>query len=269
MKFHYTAAARTDVGICKSINQDSLTVKVANTPLGEAAIAILCDGMGGLEHGEVASAVVVRAYDKWFMEEFPNSLIYGADSGLFQRSWRGIAIECNGRIMDYSKSVRATMGTTLTILLLIDGSYYISHVGDCRVYVMGNGIEQLTADQTYVAREVALGHMTPLQAQNDSRRNVLLQCIGTGKNIEPEFYQGRVYKGDSFLLCSDGFRHEITEKEIYDKCHNGLLNIKWGIDNRLENSGIMSSQLKNLIETNKKRGEKDNISAILIKVLEG
>lgn len=58
--------------------------------------------------------------------------------------------------MEYGRG-RAAMGTTLTALLLLEGRYYISHVGDCRVYVMGNGMEQLTADQTYVARKSRSG----------------------------------------------------------------------------------------------------------------
>ena len=69
MELHYTVAAQTDVGIVKKVNQDSLTVKVANTPYGETAIAVICDGMGGLEQGEIASAVVVRTYETLFRSE--------------------------------------------------------------------------------------------------------------------------------------------------------------------------------------------------------
>lgn len=58
MRWHYTVAAHSDVGTTKAVNQDSLTVKVANTMNGEAAFAVICDGMGGLEQGEVASTAV-------------------------------------------------------------------------------------------------------------------------------------------------------------------------------------------------------------------
>ena len=62
MKWHYTVAAHSDVGTVKTVNQDRLTVKVANTIYGEAAFAVMCDGMGGLEQGEVASTLAVQLY---------------------------------------------------------------------------------------------------------------------------------------------------------------------------------------------------------------
>lgn len=278
MELHYTVAAQTDVGISKSVNQDSLTVKVANTPYGETAVAVLCDGMGGLEQGEVASAVVVRACEQWFLRELPLALRErggNLDAFWLKDCWNRLANECNTRILDYSREHLTTMGTTLTMLLLFGGSFYIAHVGDCRAYRMKdsrrgsyNRIERLTTDQTYVAREVALGHMTPEQAKNDSRRNVLLQCIGTVNQVEPDFICGECQTGDSFLLCSDGFRHELSEREMYDYCHLALENVEWCVAYRQENSHVMNGQLQYLIEQNKIRMEKDNISAVLLKVMD-
>ena len=68
------AAAQTDIGLVKQVNQDSLTVKVADTKLGEVSFAVICDGMGGLAKGELASAILVRAFEKWFYEQLPLSL---------------------------------------------------------------------------------------------------------------------------------------------------------------------------------------------------
>lgn len=266
MDLHYTVAAQTDVGISKDINQDSLTVKVANVGGKEAAIAIICDGMGGLEQGEVASAVVTKNYEQWFLRDFPVLIEQKIPMEHLKDIWNNLAIDCNMRIFDYSSKRQCTMGTTLTVMLLYEGKYYVTHVGDCRIYKMSQDIEQITTDQTYVAREVALGHMTYEQAQNDRRRNVLLQCIGTGRDITPDFETGDVNVGDTFLLCSDGFRHVITQKEIYENCHNELIALEWVTQTRQINSKIMNKRLYELIELNKQRLEKDNISAILIKV---
>ena len=266
MRWHYTVAAQTDVGTTKTVNQDSLTVKVANTICGEAAFAVMCDGMGGLEQGEVASSMVVRTYEQWFLRELPQLLSKGFSEIRLKQIWHCLANECNEKIRDYSGG-RTSMGTTLTVLLLLEGRYYISHVGDCRVYVMGNGMEQLTVDQTYVARVVALGHMTPEQALNDTRRNVLLQCIGTVSSVKPDFLMGDFYAGDSFLACSDGFRHNLTEADLYEYCHTTLEKMDWLVAKRMENSHFMNGRLRAIIDSLKERGERDNISAVLIKVM--
>lgn len=265
MRWHYTVAAHTDAGTTKEINQDSLTVKVANTICGEAAFAVMCDGMGGLEQGEVASAAVVRTYEQWFLKELPRLLAKGFSEEALEKVWFRLANDCNARILEYSKGQNTAMGTTLTALLLLEGHYYISHVGDCRIYVMGNGMEQLTSDQTYVAREVALGHMTPEQAQTDARRNVLLQCIGMVNSVKPDFLTGDFYDDDTFLVCSDGFRHKLAEAELYDCCHLAFDGMEWCVENRLNNSHFMNGRLRYLMEEIKARGERDNISAILVR----
>lgn len=265
MRWHYTVAAHSDAGTTKAVNQDSMTVKVANTICGEAALAVMCDGMGGLEQGEVASATVAHAYEQWFLRDLPQFLAKGFSETLLKEVWYQLANECNVVVANCSKEQKAPMGTTLTALLLLEGRYYISHVGDCRVYVMGNGMEQLTADQTYVAREVALGHMTPDQARTDARRNVLLQSIGTVKNVNPDFVKGDFYDDDTFLVCSDGFRHKLTDAEIYDYCHTAFEGMEWYTANRLNNSHFMNGRLRYLMENIKARGERDNISAIILK----
>ena len=131
--------------------------------------------------------------------------------------------------------------------------------------------EQLTYDQTFVAREVALGHMTSKQALSDPRRNVLLQCVGVNHEVKPDFIQGKVSKGASYLICSDGFRHELTAKEIYSGCHEKLdvtgeiSDKKLTKDSRKSARLLMEARLNDLIKINKQRKERDNISAILIK----
>ena len=96
--------------------------------------------------------------------------------------------------------------------------------------------------------------MTPEQAAKDNRRNVLLQCIGVNERFEVQFLEGQFDTGDGVLLCSDGFRHVITEAEMY-----GHLKREYRRD-----EATMKRQLVTLVELNKQRQETDNISAILI-----
>ena len=114
-------------------------------------------------------------------------------------------------------------------------------------------IRLLTNDHTFIANEIAEGRLTKKEAKNAPERNVLLQCIGATKDVKPDMFCGEVQKGDILLLCSDGFRHKVSEKEIL----SGLLNC--------ENQRF-NDVLRDLIDLNLKRKEQDNITVALIKV---
>lgn len=251
---HYTATADTDVGIAKKINQDSVLIKHAASDLGEVLLAVVCDGMGGLANGELASATVLREFANWFDEELPFEL-ENLDMQVIGGKWALMLKDLNLKILEYGSRRNANLGTTFSGILFVDDQYVIAHVGDTRVYHIDRELRQLTKDQTFVAREISQGTMTLEQAKTDKRRNMLLQCVGASKVVTPEVLTGKVEKG-AYMLCSDGFRHEITNAEIYES----LKPIN------LFNKKSMHSNVKYLIEQVKQRQEKDNISAILIKV---
>lgn len=250
-------ATYTDIGIKKATNQDSLCLKVADTSVGKIVLAIICDGMGGLKKGEVASASVVNAFEDWFEKELPIQLANNDFDDIRYR-WERIIKEQNHRIAEYGRSIRIQLGTTFTALLLIDTKFMlIGHVGDSSVYRINSKLEVMTEDQTVVGREIRRGNLTPEQAKLDPRRNVLLQCIGASKLVEPQFVFGTPMPGEVFMLCSDGFRHMITEEEIYQAFSpQGLFD-----------EDIMKNKAVELVELNKQRQELDNISVMLVKIL--
>jgi len=251
----FIATADTDIGISKDTNQDSVLIKHAKTDDTEILLAIVCDGMGGLSKGELASATVIRAFAKWFDEELPYEL-ENVDLQVIGAKWSLLLKELNAQILEYSKENGIEgVGTTFSGILFIDEQYVIGHVGDTRVYHIADSLTQLTTDQTFVAREISRGTMTLEQAKTDKRRNLLLQCVGASKIVEPQIICGKTEKG-AYMLCSDGFRHEITEAEIYESL-NPI---------NLMNKDAMHNNAKYLIEQNKNREEKDNISVLLIKV---
>lgn len=251
---HFIATADTDIGISKDTNQDSALIKHAKSDGKEILLAVICDGMGGLSKGELASATVVRAFAKWFDEELPYEL-NNVDLQVIGAKWSLLLKELNVQILEYSKENNIDgVGTTFSGILFIDDQYVIGHVGDTRVYHVGASLTQLTTDQTFVAREISRGTMTLEQSRTDKRRNLLLQCIGASKAVEPQLICGKAEKG-AYMLCSDGFRHEISEAEIYESL-NPI---------NLMNKDAMHNNAKYLIEQVKKREEKDNISVLLIK----
>lgn len=250
----YTATADTDIGISKDTNQDSALIKHATYSDGEVLLAIICDGMGGLSKGELASATVIRAFAKWFDEDLPFEL-QNLELSVIGGKWSHMLKDLNLKILEYAKANgESSMGTTFSGLLLVNDEYVFAHVGDSRIYQIRNGVNQLTTDQTFVAREVKKGTMTLEQAKNDKRRNLLLQCVGASDVVEPQVQMGKAEKG-AYMLCSDGFRHEITESEMFESLNPV----------NLMNKNAMHSNAKYLIDLIKSRNEKDNISVILIK----
>ena len=96
--------------------------------------------------------------------------------------------------------------------------------------------------------------MTPEQAKIDKRRNLLLQCVGASKSVDPQIICGKAERG-GYMICSDGFRHEITEAEMYESLNPV----------NFINKNAMHSNAKYLIDQVKSRRERDNISVVLIK----
>lgn len=253
---NYIVAACTDIGTTKDTNQDSYYANVLNTLHGKMVFAILCDGMGGLAKGEVASSTVVSAFIEWVKSRLPQLCSIGVPSDSdIRNDWTKIAVEYNEKIKAYGQSQRISIGTTVTAMLLTENRYYIINVGDTRAYEISNTVKLLTTDQTLVAREVALGMLTPEQAANDPRRSILLQCIGASDVVEPDFFFGKTVQNAVYMLCSDGFRHEITDSEICQYLH----------PDAMLDSNMMQNNMLALIDLNKQRQEKDNITAISIR----
>ena len=252
----FLIAAHSDVGIKKNTNQDSLLVKVAQTNLGQVCLCVVCDGMGGLSKGELASATVIRVFERWFETDFSNMTAKGFDREELKLQWDNLVLEQNRVLADYAARNGVRMGTTIASLLLIGSEYYVMNVGDSRVYLLNQNMDQLTKDQTFVQYELDAGRLTPEQAQNHPQRNVLLQCVGASEVVNPDFYYGKTFPDSMFLVCSDGFRHVIAPDEIYTR-----------IDPRnLYDEHAMKDRLISLTELNKERHEVDNITAVLIRV---
>ena len=253
----YKAAYHTDVGIRKKTNQDSLAIKIADTPYGMAAFAVICDGMGGLAKGEVASKEVICAFSDWFQESFAEMIDNDSfDEELMRKQWHSIAVNENEILKAYGEDNGIMIGTTLTAMLMFRDSYYIIHVGDSRAYeITGTEARQLTNDQTFVAREVAAGRMTPEQAEVDSRRSVLLQCIGASPVVEPDFIKGEVVGDAVYMLCSDGFRHNISNEEMIERIGPAA-----DVDDDALTTGCQF-----LTELDKYRKETDNITVLCIR----
>lgn len=255
MMMNYLVAASTDIGLTKKTNQDSYSVRVLNTQTGKMVFAIICDGMGGLDKGEVASATIVNAFCSWADNTLPlicDSEIRDID---IRTNWENIVETYNEKIKLYGDRYGARLGTTVTAILVTDSRYYIVNVGDTRAYEIRESVRVLTKDQTVVAREIENGLLSEEAAKTDPRRSVLLQCVGASPNVYPDFFFGQTLQNAVYMLCSDGFRHEISENEIQDYLH----------PDAMMTPEVMKANIDQLIEINKLRQERDNISVVAIR----
>ena len=252
----FMISADSDVGIKKNTNQDSLLMKEYETHIGNVVLAVLCDGMGGFDKGEVASSTVVKAFEQWGSEQLAYISEIQQYEYILRQQWHTLASILNEKIMNYGRAHGIKLGTTVVAMLLTQNRYYIMNIGDSRAYeIRDNQVLQLTKDQTFVAREVELGHMTAEQAEMDQRKSVLLQCVGASERVYPDMFYGEVKQNTTYMLCSDGFRHVITQEEIYR-----MLAPEFLMDDRTAKANI-----RYLINLNMRRNEQDNITSAVVR----
>lgn len=269
----FKLAGYSDKGVAKASNQDSFLIKVANTSLGDVALAVVADGMGGLSKGELASAQAIRAVGKWFDDKMPSYLntmgssVAGLER-LVEAQLNGLVQELNLSILQYGKQNRINLGTTFTAFLCVGSRYSIAHVGDSRVYeITQDAVVQLTEDQTLVQRELSAGRITPKEAKNHPQGNVLLQCVGATKEVDPQVKSGFLRKDATYLLCSDGFRHQITEEELMRDFAPISLAGCWQAgagDADAIRYAAVEERIRESVLRAEERGEKDNITAVVL-----
>ncbi|MCR5608259.1 MAG: serine/threonine-protein phosphatase [Lachnospiraceae bacterium] len=245
-----------DKGLIKQNNQDSVCIKTARTYHGNVTMAIVCDGMGGFAKGELASATVVKSFANWFDEELPRLLNDGLTPELLRERWNYIIDSNNYKILQYGSNNNLKLGTTIAGLFIMDNEYIVTvSIGDSRVYKINDGVYQLTEDQTIVQYDLNCGKITREQAENDPRKHVLLQCIGSTSNLRPAYLCEDVMPDSMYLICTDGFCSKLNNNELMD-----YLNPRYNMD---ENT--MQQKLSNLTQTVKSRKETDNITSVLVR----
>lgn len=253
MKF--IVSASTDVGNVKTVNQDCMNVQLLERNGRQLVFAVLCDGMGGLQKGELAGASVLFAFRRWREEKLPTLMTMEFDDNAIRRDWSRIITEWNEKLKAYGRMHGVRLGTTVTVMLITPERYYVANVGDSRAYEIQSQTTQITKDQSLVAREIEMGNLSAEQAETDPRRSILLQCIGASEEVYADFYFGTPREEAVYLLCSDGFRHRISQEEM----------LTFLGPDRMDSAGIMRERERALIQLIKERGERDNITVVTIK----
>ena len=207
-------------------------------------IAVLADGMGGYERGEVASEMMV------------NAVCSESDKILKIKplKWLKNTIrQANTQIYDMARRSRIVMGTTCTVLLVRKKRLYCGHIGDSRLYLLKNNeLNRITTDHTMVGEMLRKQKITEAEAARHQQRNVLTKAIGTKQAVQPDVFsiKQKVKAGSRFMLCSDG---------VYDMLSNE------DIKSDLSRASIRES-VQSLIANAKERGGYDNLTVTVVEI---
>lgn len=240
-------AARTDVGMIRSGNEDNFAVDLSET----RGVFMVADGMGGHAAGEVASEMAVQIV---LRELSAVQDLHAPDAA--QRIGNALR-HANRSIHDrtITEIDKQGMGTTASVLLVSGTRYMIGQVGDSRVYLLRDGaLSQLTKDHSYVQEQVDLGNLTPEQARYHPYSNVITRCVGASPDVEPDLYSGEVQAGDLFLVASDGLTGMVDDRRLQQ-----LLMARAAPERKAQA----------LIAEANGRGGLDNITAIIVQVEPG
>lgn len=215
-------AAVSDIGTTRSTNQDSACTICMDTPQGEMVLAVVCDGMGGYEDGELASATVVEGFREWVRERLAYLCDHPLRETQIRDEWSRLIAELNQRVYYHGQANGIRLGTTVTALLATREMYYVVNVGDSRTYCVCNyGLSQVTTDHSFVYEEYQAGRMTKEEMELDERRNILTRAMGAKDEVEPDFFSGRVLPGMTFVLCSDGAHHTLAYGDLLALAEEG------------------------------------------------
>ncbi|MFA9380419.1 MAG: Stp1/IreP family PP2C-type Ser/Thr phosphatase [Acetanaerobacterium sp.] len=229
---------KTDIGMIRKQNQDSF--QYGTLPEG-AVWAVVCDGMGGENGGEVASSLAV--------ESIAGSVVRSYRSDMTANSIRTMLFSAisaaNIRVYDKAKSDKtlSKMGTTVVTAVVVNGVAHVAYAGDSRVYLIGESVvEQLTRDHTMVQALVERGEITSDQAKNHPQKHVITRALGVEQSIEIDYLEAKTAQGDVLMICTDGLTNyveatemaEIVRQNGFDGCLSALINAansRGGTDN--------------------------------------
>lgn len=234
----------TDVGEKRQINQDFVFCE-ENSIGGLPNLFIVADGMGGHNAGDYASRFSVEVFTERIRTNQLKTPI-GMISDALQYTNDLLLEEAN------AKNDLQGMGTTFVVATIIESVLYVANVGDSRLYVLREGIKQITEDHSLVEEMVKTGEIDRKDVRFHPNKNIITRALGAGSAVTPDYFEVELTKGDIVLMCSDGLTNMMDDKDIMD--------IVQAYPEDLE---MMAGTL---VQKANENGGKDNISIVLVKL---
>ena len=250
VKEHYLVSSRSDVGLLRQYNEDSLYVCGIDDDISTKGLLLgVADGMGGHNGGDVASQMAVKAVSEYYsrdchtgstsIQEVMIRLVQQANSSIYVVSTDDCSL--------------SGMGTTLTSVCIFEDEAFLAHVGDSRAYLFReNVLTQLTDDHSLVAQAVREGILTPEQAAKHPQRNIITRALGTKDTVEVDSLVINIQEHDILLLASDGLHGFVSDEQI--------------VEIMGKESECLDDMTDDLIRAALEKGGPDNVTVVLAKI---
>lgn len=233
---------KTDIGLIRENNQDAYAFGCFDN--GDCW-AIVCDGMGGVSGGQVASAICVEKVSEALKRGYRNKMsvssaknllttaINAANSAVFKQSQENL--EFKG------------MGTTVVAVLVLGNLCVIAHVGDSRAYILNDQIKQITKDHSFVQLLIDTGKITEEEAKVHPDRNIITRAVGIEHVVDVEIDIVDFNNNDKLLICTDGLNGYVSDADILNVVN------EYG-----------DSSTEKLVETANNAGGRDNVTVVIV-----
>ncbi len=246
----YKYCSQTDPGLMRENNEDAASFDEAS------GIAVLADGMGGYNAGEVASSmaasIITTEMSRWLGEAGPSATVQD-----IRRALEICVGNANTAVFRAANANAhyAGMGTTLVTAVFRGKDLVIGHIGDSRCYrLRGGEMQQITKDHSLLQEQIDAGLLTPEQAEQSVNKNLVTRALGVDDAVLLEIHEHTVTPGDTYLMCSDGLSDMVRDPEIAR-----VLQLPMPLEQRA----------KALVDTANAHGGRDNITVLLVQAEPG
>ena len=237
--------SKSDIGLVRKLNEDACRSGILSDG---SAWAVVCDGMGGANGGDVASSIAV--------EKISDGIVSGYRANMDEAQIKEIITNA---VTDANKAVRSKalndaslsgMGTTVVVAIVTGGIAHIAHAGDSRAYLLDpkNGIRQLTTDHSMVQEMVDKGDLTKQEARIHPQKNIITRALGVEPSIRIDYCDIPFLHEDRLLICTDGLSNYLDDEQINT------------VAEKLDADGLTSK----LVSMAKAAGGGDNITVTVI-----
>lgn len=233
----------TDTGRVRDMNQDAFKTGFFKDG---GAWAVVCDGMGGVSGGQIASEICVNEVSLHIEKGYRKSMSMKSVKNLLVSA----ITAANIKVFETANENKEYfgMGTTVVAVVILNGFAAVAHVGDSRAYFINDNIRQITRDHSVVQYLIDTGRITKEAAKTHPDRNVITRAVGVNPEVDVDVDIIPINEGETILICSDGLYEYVSEKEMFDMIKNP----------------DEDEPAKKLLEMANKAGGKDNITVVTV-----